>query len=231
MIKTIEKTPEKAVFTVEMDVSLANAIRRSVNEIPILAIDEVDIYKNDSALYDPIIAHRIGLVPIKNSKVKAGQKVELKLKAKGGTVLSGEMGKDVVYDEMPIVLLEKDQELEAVAKGKTGTGNEHSKFSPGLFYYRYLPKIDISGEGEKHSELAEMYPKVFEFDDKLKVKNDWECDLDDDDLKDFKGVNIKQTKELVILIESWGQIPAGDIFTESIKALKDNLNELSKSLK
>ena len=52
----------------DMPVSLANAIRRSVLEIPIMAIDNVEISKNDSALYDEIIAHRLGLIPIKTSK-------------------------------------------------------------------------------------------------------------------------------------------------------------------
>ena len=72
-MQTIEKMPEKITFIDDMNISLANAIRRSVNEILILAIDEVDIYKNDSALYDEIIAHRLGLIPLRNQKMKSGQ--------------------------------------------------------------------------------------------------------------------------------------------------------------
>ena len=231
MIKAIKKTPEKAIFTSDVEISLANAIRRSVNEVEVLAIDEVDIYKNDSALYDPIIAHRIGLVPLKKGSITT-KKLELKLKVKGGEVLSGEFGKEVAFPETPIVLLEKDQELELVARGRMGCGKEHSKFNPGLLYYRYLPKIEISPEGEKQSELAELYPKVFEFvNGKIRVKNSWACDMDEEDVKSFKGISIKSTGELVIFIESWGQIDAGEIFTESIKVLKDNLTELSKALK
>ena len=82
MINKIEQTDEKVVFSTDMGVSLANAIRRSVNEVPILAIDEVDIYKNDSALYDQILAHRFGLIPLKNQKLAEGKSVNLKLKAK-----------------------------------------------------------------------------------------------------------------------------------------------------
>ena len=80
-METITKTPEEITFTSKLNVSLANAIRRSVGEIPILAIVEADIYKNDSALYDEIIAHRLGLLPIKNQKMKAGESVEMKMKA------------------------------------------------------------------------------------------------------------------------------------------------------
>ena len=227
MIKILEKDSEKAVVASDMEIQLANAIRRSVNEIPILAIDEVDIHKNDSALYDQILAHRIGLVPLKNQK-SAGS---LTLKTKGGEVLSGLLGKGVAYQDIPLVLLGKDQEIELVARTKQGIGKDHSKFSPGLFYYRYLPKIEISPEGEKHSELAELYPRVFEFNGKLKVLDEKACSLDNEDLSGFEGVNIKETGEIAIFIESWGQLEAGEIFAESVKVLKDNLNELSKSLK
>jgi DNA-directed RNA polymerase subunit D len=222
-------------FVSKIDVSLANAIRRSVNEIPILAIDEVDVYKNDSALYDEIIAHRLGLVPLKNQKLKADGKVELKLKSKGKgertEVLSGELGDDVIHPGMPIVLLEEGQEIELVARAKIGIGKEHSKFSPGMIFYKHLPEIKISGDGEKQSELAELHPEVFEFDGKLKVKNAEACNLDTEDVKTYPGVTIEFKDDLVFTVESWGQIDAKEVFTEACKALKGNLSEVSKVLK
>jgi len=60
-MEMIKKTPEEISFISEMNVSLANALRRSAGEIPILAIVEADIYKNDSALYDEIIVIDLGL--------------------------------------------------------------------------------------------------------------------------------------------------------------------------
>ena len=142
-METIEKTDEKIIFVADIDVSLANAIRRSVNEIPILAIDEIDVYKNDSALYDEIIAHRLGLVPLKNQKIKEGQSVELKFKVKGKgdavEIFSGELGDGVAHADMPIVLLGEGQELELVARAKVGRGIDHAKFSPGILF---LPKKD-----------------------------------------------------------------------------------------
>ena len=47
-MKTVIKTNEKIVFSTEMSTSLANAIRRSASNIPILAVHEVEIEKNDS---------------------------------------------------------------------------------------------------------------------------------------------------------------------------------------
>ena len=235
-MEMIEKKNEKFVFVTDMSTSLANAIRRSVTEIPILAIEEADIYKNDTALYDEIIAHRLGLIPLKNQKVKEGESVELKLKAKGKgertEVLAGALGEEVVYPNMPIVLLEEGQELEIVARAKSGKGKDHAKYSPGLVFYKHLPKIKISAEGEKQTELAELYPQVFELiNGKLKVKDATKCDLDQEDLESYPGVTIEFKDDLVFSIESWGQIDAKEIFNGACKALKANLAEVSKVVK
>jgi len=234
-MEIIENTPEKLRFTEKMGVSLANAIRRSVSEIPILAIQECDVYKNDSALYDEIIAHRLGLVPLVNQKLKEGKTVELKLKAKGKDggveVMSGELGELAVYPDMPIVYLEGGQEVEIVARAGTGIGKNHAKYMPGLMFYHHLAKIKISKEGEAQAELAELYPEVFGFDNKLKIKDASKCQLDEDDMKDYPGVEVSFDDNLVFQIESWGQIPAKDILIEACKALKGNLAELSKAIK
>jgi len=77
-METIVKKNDKLIFSAEISNSLANALRRYVQRIPISAIDEMEISKNDSALYDETIAHRVGLIPLKGKK----QKGIVKLKAK-----------------------------------------------------------------------------------------------------------------------------------------------------
>lgn len=231
-----EKTPEIFSFVEKMNVSLANAIRRSVNEVPVLAIDEADIYKNDSVLYDEIIAHRLGLIPLKNQKLKADQTVEMKFKAKGKEdrteVLAGELGDSVVYPDMPIVVLSEGQEMEIVARAKQGMGIDHAKFSPGILFYKHLPTIKISGEGEKQKELAELYPEAFEmFGEKVKVKDATKFDLEQEDLEEYPGIEVSYGDNLVVTVESWGQMDAKDVFLEACKALKGNLSEVSKVLK
>ena len=235
-MEIIEKTSEKVVFISDLNVSLANAIRRSVNEIPILAIDEVDIYKNDSVLYDEIIAHRLGFIPLKNQKLKADQTIEMKLKSKGKEgikeILSGELGDLVVHTEMPIVLIGDGQEVELVARARVGKGITHAKFSPGIIFYKHLAKVKINGDGEKQSELAEICPEVFEmFGEKLKVKNAAACDLDQEDMESYPGVTIGFDNNLVFTIESWGQVEAKEMFIDACKALKGNLSEVSKVVK
>ena len=235
-MKLIAKDKENMKVTTDISVSLANAIRRSVNEVPILAIDEVDIYKNDSALYDEIIAHRLGLVVLKNQKLKGDKAVEMKMKVKGKgdrtEVIAGELGNEVVFPETLIVLIEEGKEIELVARARVGKGVSHSKYSPGVIFYKHLPKIKISAEGEKQTELAEIYPETFEmFGEKLKVKDATSGDIDVDDLEDFPGVEIEFDNNLVMEIESWGQIDSTEVFTEACKALKDNLSEVSKAIK
>jgi DNA-directed RNA polymerase subunit D len=235
-IKLISKTAEEVKIVTSMNISLANAIRRSVGKIPVMAISETDIYKNDSALYDEVISHRLGLIPLKNQKLKPGQTVELKLsvKSKDGEriVLSGELGSEVVYPDMPIISIENGQEIKLVARANVGTGKEHSRYNPGILYYSHLPKIKISGEGEKQAELAELFPEVFEMmGEKLKVKDETACRLDSEDMKDYPGVTIDITEDLVLSIESWGQMEANNIFIEACKALKSELSIVSKAVK
>ena len=235
-MEMIKNTNEEVVFSTDVNVSLANAIRRSVGEIPILAIVEADIYKNDSALYDEVIAHRLGLISLKNQKMKKDDVVEFKLKVKGKgddeMVLAGKMGDDVIYPETPIVLLGDGQALELVARAKAGKGIEHAKFMPGLVYYKHLPKIKIGGDGEKQVELVSLYPEVFEmYGEKVRVKDVWKCDLDNEDMEEYPGVEISFDDSLVFVIESWGQIEAKKIFVEACKSLKDNLSLVSKAVK
>ena len=69
-METINKTEEKYVFKAEIEDTLINAIRRYVGQIQISAIDDVEISKNDSPLYDETLAHRLGLVPLKQNQKK-----------------------------------------------------------------------------------------------------------------------------------------------------------------
>ena len=87
-METIRKKVDKLIFSAEIENSVANAIRRYVAQIPIVAVDEVEISKNDSALYDETLAHRIGLIPLKAKKQTGKMSLESK---KEGIVYSEEL--------------------------------------------------------------------------------------------------------------------------------------------
>ncbi|MEK6883691.1 MAG: DNA-directed RNA polymerase subunit D [Nanoarchaeota archaeon] len=242
-MKLIKKTEEKIIISEEIEDSLINAIRRFVHEIPILAIDEVEIFKNDSALYDETIAHRLGLIPLKMDKsVEEMEKctckgkgcnkctVTLKLAVnKEGGVYSKELkGKvEAVYDKTPIVFLNKGQEIEIVVYARLGRGREHSKFVPGLVFYRNVPEIKRGKdekEGTVYNSRGENVEKMFENDllgETVEIRKK--------EGKEF--VRINPTNEMVVEIESFGQISPKEIFIDSIKELRDKLREIEKDLK
>ncbi|MEN9626156.1 MAG: hypothetical protein RL557_484 [archaeon] len=218
-IKNYDKKNQKLSFATDMEIPLANAIRRSVLEIPVLAIDEVEIIKNDSALYDEIIAHRVGLIPIKTEK---GNKEEtFKLTEEGPkTVYATDIKPSVGTDmKIPIVLLEKEQEIEMVCEARLGKGIDHVKYSPGLAYYKHNVEADIldfvvvDDEGKVHYDENELESK----------------ELPEQTMKKIK--NLKEVHELEFTIEAWGQLEVKDIFVKAIEALEDNLQELEKAMK
>ena len=64
--------------------SFANAIRRAiVEEVPTMAIEEVEFRKNNSILYDEIIAHRLGLLPLTTDLKSYTISSECKCEGKG----------------------------------------------------------------------------------------------------------------------------------------------------
>jgi len=255
MIKIIEKDKEKQKisFITDMSESLANAIRRTALEIPILAIDEVEFFKNDSALYDEFIAHRLGLTPLVTEKTFTERekcsckgkgcskcRVDLKIKAKGPcTVYSKSLKSRAkpVYEKIPIVVLNEGQELELVARARLGKGIEHSKFSPGLVYHRNLAKIEIK-DCDGCKKCVEACPqKILKIEKgKVEVYDIHKCDLCEVCVEICKrhgknAIKISKDDTLVFSIESWGQIKAGEIFTKAIANLNENLKELGKKIK
>ncbi len=217
MIKIKQKSNEKINLVTDISFSLANAIRRSVLSIPILAIEELEISKNDSALFDEIIAHRMGLVPLKNQNLELKENcsckgegcnkctTKLRLSVKGpGFVYSDSLEPESssIY-KIPITFLEKNQELEFSATARMGMGIEHAKFSPGLFFYKYTEDEnleDIDEENKKFENLVESIKKG-------------------------------DKKDLEIFIESNGQISSGEIFIKAIECLIKDLKEFNKKIK
>jgi DNA-directed RNA polymerase subunit D len=66
-IEVLEKNETNIRLAIrDVDVPLMNALRRiALAEVPSMAIDEVVMIENSSILQDEVIAHRLGLTPLK----------------------------------------------------------------------------------------------------------------------------------------------------------------------
>ena len=239
-MKIIEKKDNYLVIQAEIEESLANAMRRYLIQIPIAAIDEVEISKNDSPLYDETIAHRIGLIPLKMDKpISKKTTTKLKLDAKKeGIVYSEELKGDlkVAYDKIPITSLKKGGELKIIAYVKVNKGCEHARFSPGLMFYRNI--IDVKIDKDCPQEVVNVCPKkILRFSDrKVIVEDSVKCDMCEVCIETCKkqgkdSIQLIPTNELLITLESFGQLSVKEIFKKSIEILKKDLKEVSKKIK
>jgi len=164
-IKLLENQEKKnkIIFSLTgVDIAYANTLRRLMGfEVPVMAIEDVEFRKNSSILYDEVLAHRLGLIPLTTDlksydlpnecKCKgagcASCQVKLTLKASGpGMVYSSDLkSKDPavkpVFNKIPIVKLLEGQELELEATAVLGQGKVHSKWCPGLIFYK-MPNPD-----------------------------------------------------------------------------------------
>jgi len=237
-MKIINKTDNKIVFATELEEDLANAIRRYLGEIPVLAVNEVEISKNGSPLYDETVSHRIGLIPLKTEKsVNEKTTGALKLSTKkDGIVYSGDLKGNVelVFDNIPITILHKGQELELVANIVAGKGNEHARFSPGLMFYRSVAEITMPKEFS--SEIKKIFPnnEIKEKGNKIIVLDDKEkeiCDICEGICERAKQeCETNYNNELIVNVESFGQMPVKEILSKSIETLKKDLIEVEKKI-
>lgn len=233
-MEIVNKKENVLVLKMKTNETLANALRRSVFEIPTNAIEEIDISKNDSALYDETIAHRIGLIPL---KYKKGEH-KIKLKVKGpATVYSGDIKSEaeVIYEKMPITILREGQEIDIKGKTSEGIGKDHSKFLPGIVFYRIVSEITVDKEVAK--KIKENCPEL-----NFKDKGNKSVIIDDGEKscldfiegvceKEKKEFEIKDLDEIILTVESFGQIKVEDIFKKSLEILKKNLGEVEKKIK
>ena len=252
--RILEKRADSIKFIVEgIDVPFANALRRTMlADVPTFAVDEVEFFENDSALFDEIIAHRIGLIPLTTPVERFSldalelddYTVTLSLEAEGpGMVYSGDLkssddGVKPANLDIPIVKLAEGQRLTLNAYARLGRGKDHAKWQPGFVYYKYLTKIHVSKEVPDWNELKALAERrglpVEETDSELVITTTRAFYLPRK-FDEYIGDKIREEVipgSFVFTVETNGELPVEEIVSIALKILMRKsdrfINELHK---
>jgi DNA-directed RNA polymerase subunit D len=149
--------------------SMANTLRRiMIAEVPVMAIDDVTIVQNTSPVKDEILAHRLGLIPLKTDlkgyviPEKCSCQSEFGCDLCSVTLTLGIEATDLpksvysmelksenpdvvpVSDNIPLSKLAVGQSIHLEAYAKLGRGKDHAKWQPvSACSYKYVPNISI----------------------------------------------------------------------------------------
>jgi len=255
-IKIKNRDENQLTFTVEgIDVSMVNALRRiCMVEVPTLAIETVEIIKNDALIFDEALAHRLGLIPITTNLEELifhqdcdcedhcpRCSVSLVLKGKGPkTLYSGDLKSEdpnakPVLDTIPIIKLKEGEEVELEAIAQLGIGTEHAKWQPTTSSaFKYYPQITINTDKcETCQKCVEECPRsVLEYNQKknqIIVADLENCSLCRTCMKgcDQGAITMDVVdNKFIFHIETDGSMPPTEVLTRACDILKNKAGNL-----
>ena len=259
-VKNIKLKGNKGHFQLEdTDVYFVNSLRRvMLSELPKLAIEDVIIYDNTTPLFDEIISHRLGLIPLPTDLRLLVQKDECKCNDKGcpsctvrytlskeeeGVVYSGDLQPEheswaIKEDKIPIVELSKDQRIILEVEANLGIGKEHAKFQA-VQAPSYYMDVSIDFDDKKIDDLKDFIKKLpgnlldlkgkkLELKD-IKKLSVLESYIDKEKI-DFISIKKDPTK-LSFNYETDGSLSAKDALKETVNLIIKKYDELDKQLK
>lgn len=247
-MKILEKTDNEIRFVFEGSPQFANALRRTaISEVPVLAVDEVDFIENDSALYDEIIAHRLGLIPLTFDSKAMNLKEECKCDGKGCSlctvvlvldkkgpciVRAGDLKSDgakPVFPEIPIAELLDGQKLKLEATAVLGCGKDHAKWQCAVSYYNSYPVLENSPQKdlEKYMEICPRHALKLE-DGKLILTES--CNLCKECEK-LGGIKISSDRnKFIFTVETVSGLKPEQIFLKALDVLEKKAKEFGKHI-
>jgi len=199
-VKILEKKGDKLSFMLEgATPAFANALRRvMISEVPVLAVEWIDIHDNNSILFDEVIASRLGLIPLKFDPSKFNFAGECKCGGKGcplcqvvfaleksgpGIAYSGDLkssNKDVkpTSQNFPIVELLKNHNIKFEAVAHMGIGKNHARFQAANAAYQYYPEAVVKDAAKAKSALKECPSGILAVrGSKVVITDPAKCDL------------------------------------------------------
>ncbi len=222
-----EKGNSMTILIKDTNNAFVNALRRQIMAgTPIFAIEDVYIYENTGAMYDEMLAHRLGLIPLKmdSNKYKEGEKVKLVLEKEGPcTVYSKDIKStdpsiEPVYLNIPITKLTEGQKIKIEMDAVAGVGKTHSKYQPAIVAYQELPIITSEKSAKDKSYKADIIEMII--DEKHR----------DLMLKPGQKIEYDPTT-FIFTIESHGNLDCKELLESALNGLKERLEGFRKELK
>jgi DNA-directed RNA polymerase subunit D len=220
-----KENPNLIVFKLKnSNPAYANSLRRILlMEVPVLAIDEVIILENTTPLYDEIIAHRLGLLPITTppgefnlreecvceghgcTQCEISLNLEMESEATGEieTLFSGVFVPEdpkvaPVNPDVPILRMTGGQKITVQAIARLGYGKKHAKWQSSIVTYKYDPIITIDNTKNNNWEEVVNHcpPRILE-------------------AKDGKNLTVTEATDCILCGLCVEKAPAGSIKVET----------------
>jgi DNA-directed RNA polymerase subunit D len=259
-VKIQDLQPRKAKLVIEEATPyFVNSLRRVLlSEIPKMAVDDVILYDNNSGLFDEMIAHRVGLLPVPTDLNLFKFRKDCVCEGKGcpnctirytlskegpGTVFSRDLQPEnpahaIADPNVPIVELLKGQRLILEAEAILGLGRDHAKWQVcSGAGYKYYPIVKVNNENIKAADQIAKSCPVDVFEAKkgaLDVVREEACILcnacvEVDRATGGKGVSIKgDESRFVFKFETDGSLRPEVALMKAVEIMKNRLTEFEE---
>ncbi len=254
-IELKSQSENELVFIVrDAEVPFMNAIRRvAMVNVPKIAIEDVNIIRNDSAMFNEVLAHRLGLTPLV-SDLDALEGLSLPEDDDWEEYTNGimfhlsEVGPKVVYskdlissdskikpvyDTIPLVKLKEGEELNIEAVAKVGYGKEHAKWMPTtVCAYKQYPEITFNEDVEIDYDCAQACPRGILKSDKrskkIKVLDIEDCAMCKSCVRasDNGYINVGyRPNDFIFRIETDGAMPPKEVLLKACDVLGEKADK------
>ena len=254
-IEVKSQSDNEMVFIIrDAEVPFINAIRRcAMVNVPKIAIEDVNIIRNDSAMFNEVLAHRLGLTPLV-SDLDALEGMLLpedegwEEYTNGIMFTLNEVGPKVVYskdlkssdskikpvyDTIPLVKLKEDEVLNIEAVAKVGYGKEHAKWMPTtVCAYKQYPEITFNDDVEIDYDCAQACPRGILKSDrrskKIKILDIEDCAMCKSCVRasDNGYINVGfRPNDFIFRIETDGAMPPKEVLLKACDVLGEKADK------
>lgn len=262
-ISVLERNKNRlSLLLKNVPVIVANSIRRiMITDVPTMAIEHVFIYKNTSVMDDEILAHRLGLIPLKtnlnkyvpNDECTCGSElgcpkcsVTMYLEAKAENeikiVYSGEIRSEdeeivPVDPNIPIVKLSPNQEISLEMRAIVNRGKIHAKWQPvSVAVVRGVPVFRVEESKCNSCKSCEEFcpKKLIKCDDKPKIIDIYQCTTCKMCEKNCPTGAITidiDESSSILTFESNGQLSPEEIFLRALDILVKKIEDFKETIK